>query len=135
MATRFADGSVYTLRLPEPDYEINLELVKIVKLKYKEVPAGTSYVYGTYLQVKAEEPLSGRIYIDETIKNGAVKLVSAGQTTVDDWPAYQDSLSGLIEEFTTVLSDPNKTWAKKHIGASSDAKGLLNFSKVLMSCR
>ena len=135
MATRFADGSVYTLQLPEPDYTISLSLKKVVKIEYEKVPAGTSFVYGTYLEVQAEEPLSGRVYMDEIIKNGATKVVPAGQTSVDDWPAYQDSLSGLIEQFTVELGAPNRKWAKKHIGDPSAVDGLLRFSKVVSSCR
>jgi hypothetical protein len=135
MATRFADGPVFSLALPEPDYEITLELRKFVKIEFSKVAAGTSYIYGSYLLVKAEEPLSGRTFIDSIIKNGATKVVPAGQTTVDDWPAYQDSLLGLIEKFTNVLSEPNEQWAKKHLGDSAAKSELVAFSKVVLSCR
>jgi len=135
MATRFANGKLVMFELPEADYEVSLELKKVVKIEFDRVAAGTSYIYGTYLHVIAAEPLSGRVYIDQIIKNGATKIVPTGQTTVDDWPAYQDSLTGLIEQFTTALSNPDKKWASKHIGSPDATADLLGFSKVVMSCR
>ena len=83
-----------------------------------------------------EEPFSGRPpYFEHTIKNGAVKVVPAAQKTVDDWPAYQDSLLGLIDTLTAELSDPSKEWAQKHIGDGSSRKQLKSFGKVVQSCR
>lgn len=135
MAMRFADQSVFNLTIPEPDYEIRLDLKKLVKIEYSKTAAGTTYIYGSYVNVNVVEPLSGRSLLDRTIKFGAAKPVSALQTSVDDWPAYQDSLSGLIHAFTKAISNPDKAWAKKHIGEASATTELLAFSKVVTSCR
>jgi len=135
MSASFADGSVYSLSLPEPDYVVSLTLKKLVKVEHAKVAAGTSYIYGSYLTVKAQEPLSGRVYLDATIKNGAIKIVPVTQKSVDDWPAYQDSLLALINKFTAVLDAPTKDWAKKHVGDSAMFKPLSQFGKVVLSCR
>ena len=135
MSLRFDDQSVFSLTLPEPDYVVSLALKKLVKVEYAKVAAGTSYVYGTFLAVKAQEPLSGRVYLDTTVKNGAVKTVPAAQKNVDDWPAYQDSLLDLINKFTSILSAPTKEWAKKHVGDGAMHKQLSSFGKVVLSCR
>lgn len=135
MAMRFADQSVFNLAIPAPDYEIRLDLKKLVKIEYSKSAVGTTYIYGSYVNVNVIEPLSGRSFLDRTIKFGAVKPVPALQTSIDDWPAYQDSLSGLIHEFTKAISNPNKAWAKKHIGEPSATAELLAFSKVVTSCR
>ena len=135
MAMRFADQSVLNLKIPEPDYEIRLDLKKLVRIEYSKVAAGTTYIYGSYLHVNVVEPLSGRPFLDRTIKFGAIKKVPATQRSVDDWPAYQDSLSGLIHEFAAAISSPDKDWAKKHIGEASATDELLAFSQVVTSCR
>lgn len=135
MSASFAQGYVYDLALPEPDYVISLSLEKLVKIEYAKVAAGTSFVYGSYLRVTAMEPLSRRIYFENTIKNGAVKTVPISQTLVDDWPAYQDSLLGLIDTFTAELGNPTKQWAKKHLGDESAQKQLSSFARVVQSCR
>lgn len=135
MATRFANGEVFDLTIPEPDYEISLVIPKLAIIEYAKVPAGTSYVYGAFLHIKAEEPVSRRIYIDATIKNGEIKTVSALQTSVDDWAAYQATMLLLIEKFTTVLSDPTKQWVEKHVGDKAVLKQIHSFAKVVQSCR
>jgi hypothetical protein len=135
MAMRFANQSVLNLKIPEPDYEIRLDLKKLVRIEYGKVAAGTTYIYGSYLHVNVVEPLSGRSFLDRTIKFGAIKKVPATQRSVDDWSAYQDSLSGLIHEFSAAISSPDKDWAKKHIGEASATDELLAFSQVVTSCR
>ena len=135
MAMRFADQSVFNLTIPEPDYEIRMDLKKLVRIEYSKTAAGTTYIYGSYVNVSVVEPLSGKSFLDRTIKFGAVKPVSALQTSVADWPAYQDSLSGLIHTLTKAISNPDKAWAKKHIGEASATAELLAFSQVVSSCR
>jgi len=135
MSASFAEGEVYSLTLPEPDYAVSLVLEKLVKIEYAKVAAGTSYIYGSYLSVKAEEPLSGRTYLDTTIKNGEVKKVPATQSVVDDWPAYQDSILGLMAKFTAEVDSPSKDWVEKHIGDADARKQLTGFGKVVQSCR
>ena len=135
MSASFAEGEVFSLELPEPDYAVSLVLQKLVKIEYAKVAAGTSYVYGSYLGVTAQEPLSGRTYLETTIKNGEVKKVPAAQTYVDDWPAYQDSILGLISKFTAEIDSPSKDWVQKHIGDPDVRKQLTGFGKVVQSCR
>jgi len=135
MSASFADGRVYELEIPEADYSITLSLQKLVKIEYAKVAAGTSYIYGSYLRVQAEEPFSGRPYLDTTIKNGEVKKVPASQTYVDDWPAYQDSILKLFGKFAAEIDSPSKDWVAKHIGDPGARKQLSAFGKVVQSCR
>ncbi len=88
-----------------------------------------------YLTIKAEEPLSGRTYFEATIKNGAVKIVPATQSEINDWAAYQDSILALIDKFTIQVSNPTKKWVAKHIGDATARKQLSGFGKVVLSCR
>ncbi len=135
MAGRFADGSVFDLKIPEPDYEINLVLENLKKIEYQRTAAGASYVYGAYLRVTAAEPLSNTIYLDATIKNGATKIVPASMREVDDWAAFQETLLVLMNKFTEALNEPRADWAKTH----ADKPGVINemkkLQKVLQSCR
>jgi hypothetical protein len=135
MSASFSDGRVFDLEIPEADYSIALSLKKLVKIEYAKVAAGTSFIYGSYLGVKAEEPFSGRPYVDTTIKNGEVKKVPADQAYVDDWPAYQDSILMLFSKFASEIDSPSKDWVEKHIGDISVRKQLSEFGKVVQSCR
>lgn len=124
MATRFADGTVFNLRVPEPDYTISLSLKPFKRLTFGTSAAGSSLVYGAFLGVAAKEPVSGATYFDATIKNGATKVVPAGQATIDEWPSYEESLLVLMDKFTKQLSTPTEDWAEKYVGRKSVAQDM-----------
>src|SRR5207253_2280460 len=46
MSAHVADGTVYTLTIPEADYSISLELQSLKEVKFAQVAAGTSFIYG-----------------------------------------------------------------------------------------
>ena len=93
MAMKIADGGAFNLKLPEPDYTISLDLTGVRRVELKRTVAETAYVYGSYVRLKMDEPFSGKNYLDINVKNGETKLVPATQDTVDDIPAYADSMA------------------------------------------
>jgi hypothetical protein len=135
MAGRFSNGSVFDLRIPEPDYVIRLDLRNLRKIEYERTAAGTSFVYGAYLHINVSEPLSNTVFLDAIIKNGATKIVPASQTSVDDWPAFQEALLALMEKFSAALAKPEAAWAAKHSDNAAVVKEMKTLQKVLQSCR
>lgn len=135
MAGRFSDGTVFDLRIPEPDYSIKLNLENLRKIEFERSAAGTSYVYGAYLHVRADEPLSNTVFLDATLKNGASKIVPASQTVVDDWAAFHEALLALMERFAEALTKPDAAWAAKHSDDAAMLKEMKALQKVLQSCR
>ncbi len=135
MAGRFSDGSVFDLRIPEADYVIGLDLRNLRKIEYEKTAAGTSFVYGAYLNINVSEPLSRTVFLDATIKNGATKIVPASQASVDDWPAFQEALLALMEKFSNALIRPEAAWASKHSEDPTLVKEMKTLQKVLQSCR
>jgi hypothetical protein len=135
LALRFSDSSLLQLKIPEADYEIHLSLNNLKKIEFAKNAVGTSYVYGAYLGIKALEPVSNKIYLDATVKNGATKEVPASQTTVDDWPALQDALLILMTKFAQVLDAPTAEWAAKYAGDKDLVSNFRDLKKVLQSCR
>ncbi|MEJ8859947.1 hypothetical protein WKW79_35735 [Variovorax robiniae] len=112
MSMRVADGDVYLLKLPDPDYAITVEFTGLKKVKYSENAIGASFVYGSFANVKIEEPLSGTVYMNAAVKNAEVKVVPATQTTVDDFPAFYDSINGLFEKLSDAAAGKGNTWVK-----------------------
>jgi hypothetical protein len=135
MAMRISDGSVYNLKIPQEDYAIQLALIKFKKVEFQKTAAGASVIYGAFLNVKSLEPLSGKIYFDAVIKNGATKIIPAGQDVVDDWAAHQESLMALIDKFTQQLSNPEPEWLETHTGNKALVNNMKNFEKVVQSCK
>jgi hypothetical protein len=135
MAMRISDGSVYNLKIPQEDYAIQLELIKFKKVEYQKAAAGKSFIYGSFLHVKANEPLGGTLYIDETIKNGATKIVPTGQDVVDDWAAYQESLLALLDKFTLQLTRLDPDWSVSQASGKSLLGSMKKFAGVIQKCK
>lgn len=135
MAMRIADGDVFMLKLPEPDYTITLDVPRFKKIKSGEAAAGTSYIYGAYSNIKIQEPTSGKSYMDADFKNGEVKLVPASQDTLDDFPAYYDALKGLFVKLSDNLAGNKSDWLKSASANPDISKQISSTQDLLKSCK
>lgn len=135
MPLRVSDGTVFTLTLPKPDYEISVDFPAFKKVKFGEAVAGTSYVYGAFANVKIEEPLSGTVYMNAAFKNGEVKVVPATQTFVDDFPAYYDSLNGMFHKLADAVAGKGNTWVKSASAAPDIESQILKTKQLLDLCK
>jgi hypothetical protein len=135
MAARFANGDVYNLKVPDPDYAITLDLLSLKKIKYDQESDGASWIYGAFIQLRAFEPLSNHVYMDAMIKQGDTKVVPASQTLVDDWAAFQVTIQGLMQGLTETLATPDPQWVHSHMGAADSYTQLEELKKVVESCK
>lgn len=95
MAARFADGKVYQLKIPEPDYVVKLQLEAIKSGVVNETAAMKTMLFGAFFQVTVTEPFSGKVYFDQPLRKGATKVVPVTQWQVDQWSAsYETVLAG-----------------------------------------
>ncbi len=96
MAARFADGKVYQLKIPEPDYVIKLKLDAMKHGVINETPAVKTMLFGAFFNVSVVEPFSGKVFFDQPLRKGATKVVPVTQWQVDQWSAsYETVLAGL----------------------------------------
>ncbi len=135
MSMRVSDGTVYTLNLPKPDYEINVEFTGLKKIKFGEVPAGASFIYGSYATVKIEQPLLGTVYMNTALKNGEVKVVPNTQSIVDDFPAFYDSLNGMFVKLSEAVSGKGNTWVKTAAAAPDIESQILKTRELMNLCK
>ena len=135
MSMRIADGSVYSLKLPEPDYALSVGLTKFGRFEHGRSSAGTSFIYASKAQLKLQQPLSGRVYLDTELKNGEVKVVPSSQQNVDDFPAYSDSLRGLFTKFATAAASGGDPWLQDAASAKDIASQISATQKVIESCK
>lgn len=132
MRMQVLDGEVYTLQLPSADYAISVDFKGFKKLKFKESSAGTSYVYGTFADMRIQEP-NGPVFLGASLKNAEVKVVPSTQTHVDDFPAFYDSLNGLFVKLAeTVAAGKGNDWLKS-AAAESDIEAQIVKTKDLMN--
>lgn len=132
MSMQVSDGDVWNLKLPSPDYEISVNFRGLKKVKYGENGAGASWVYGVLSDVHIEQPLMNTAYLDTPLKNAELKLVPAGQTYVDDFPAYDDTLRGMFDKLADAVVTGDTKWARSAAGAP-DIEAQLTKTKDLMN--
>lgn len=95
MAARFADGKVYQLKIPEPDYVVKLQLEAMKSGVVGETAAMKTMLFGAFFQVSVTEPFSGKVFFDQPLRKGATKVVPVTQWRVDQWSAnYETVLAG-----------------------------------------
>ena len=136
MAARFIEGEAYDLKIPEADYEIHLNVAGFKKIAQSQTNVDALFLYGAFVDVTVLEPLSGKIYFSQRIKQGESKTAPITQTSVDDWPPTHDTLLSLFDNFTRSLSDSSNPWLKS--GLSDDKQARDQFSslgELIQSCR
>lgn len=135
MSMTIADGSVFNLKLPKPDYEFTVNISKLRKVVYEESAAGKSLIYGTYASLKLEEPLSAHVYLDGQFKNGEVKVVPAMQVNTEDFPAFQDSMRGLFIKLSGAIAGESTPWLKSAASGNDVDKQIASTKELLQSCK
>lgn len=131
MRMQVLDGEVYSLQLPSPDYAISVDFKGFKKVKFKEASAGTSFIYGTFADMRIQEP-NGPVFLHSALKNAEVKVVPATQTHVDDFPAFYDSLNGLFVKLAEAVAQGKGNDWLKSAAAEKDIEAQIAKTKDLM---
>lgn len=135
MSMQVMDGEVFNLTLPKPDYEIEVDFKNVKKIKFSQSAGGTSYVYGTYADIRIHEPVSGAVYLQTSLKNGETKVVPASQTYVDDFPAYYDSVNGMFVKLSEAIAGKSNPWIKTAASASDIDSQIEKTIKLMNLCK
>jgi hypothetical protein len=136
MAARFVEGEAYELKIPEADYNISLDVAGFKKIEQGRNNVETLYIYGAFLNVVVSEPLSGKVYFSQLLKQGSSKHVPVTQSSVDDWAASYETLLLLLNNFTQAPSNPTSQWVKSGLPEGGDAKTQLSsLAELIKSCR
>ena len=136
MAGRFVEGNAFELKIPEADYDIALNVAGFKKIEQDRSEAAVLYLYGAFVDVAVREPLSGKQYFSQRIKQGTTDKVPITQATVDDWSASYDTLRLLFNNFTQSLSNPDNAWSHSALPPGSQAKSeLSSLAELIKSCR
>ena len=115
MALRFSNAKVYQLQIPEPQFAVKLTIRGFKKVMTDKRAAGSCWVYGSYTHISILQPLLGKTYLDEKVKNGVTKIIPAMQKTVEDWPVFQESLMMLFDKITKSFTNESKYKGVKEV--------------------
>lgn len=135
MAARFANGDIYQLELPVPDYRIYLRV-----RGYKKVLLGSNNIqsvwgYGAYINMAIKSYDNSKVYLDSPFQFALEKTVIVGTADQDDWSAYQETMFSLLDQTTRQIAAPNKAWLNEWSAGKTTLKQLKNLSGVLARSR
>jgi hypothetical protein len=106
---RFANGQVFNLQFPEPDFVFDMDIKKLVKGQDENgLLYGAQMGFGFY-----ERDLNREIAADD-FRYGVYKIDGGDNSLVDDWSAYEDALENLLTELVQQLNSPSRDWFKGH---------------------
>lgn len=137
MSMTISDGTVFELKLPQPDYEIKVELSGFRKVKFSEVQGGaSSFVYGAYAQMHIEEPLSRKAYLSTAMKNGETRVIPASQRYVDDFPHFYDAVNGLFVKLAQAMDGKgDEKWLRSAASAKDIDQQIANTRELMQQCK
>lgn len=136
MAARFVEGGAFDLKIPDADYEVTIDVAGFKKVEQSHANASTLFLYGAFADIAVREPVSGKVYFSQRIKQGATKEVPVTQSSVDDWAASYETLLLLFNNFTQALSAPDNAWTRSALPEGREAKDQLSHvAELVKSCR
>lgn len=135
MSMRVSDGTVWELKLPQPDYTIAVDLTGLKKIKFSEIAGGaTSYVYGAYAQLRIEDSLKKGM--NTALKNGETRVIPASQKAVDDFPHFYDAINGLFTKVALVVDGRgDDKWIKGAAAAKDIDQQIEKTRELIKQCK
>jgi len=133
---RFKDGISYELKLPEPDYVIDI-LVREFKNAKLEEKNYDGYVYGSFITLKVSEPTTGKIKLDSkfNFKNELTFDKSSSIVILNDWDIYQRTQDLLFSNLTKQISMRDDTQLEKITNTPDIKNQLKEFEEIIKKCR
>lgn len=131
MAARFANGDVFQLELPTPDYRIHLKVRGYKKQLIDSNNVESAWGYASYMNVAIKSFDDSTVYLNAPFKFAVAKNVVSGTHDQDDWSAFEESTFALIDQITLQIANPDKAWLKQWADGNSTMDQLEKLSKIL----
>ena len=109
---KVANGSVYRLRIPEPDYVFTLSVAGFKKVQFSKSLGSEKWIYGAYVDCCMTEPLAKTVLLEQRIVNLWYEDIPDG-VELADWPSYRASLYQLLDKLgSNITRAPDKEWVR-----------------------
>jgi len=143
--SRFSDTMNITLKLPEPDFVLDLKINGSIKKKLAEDEDEAIYMYAIGINFKILEPYSGTLIFDSDFKFAKKKEFAKDlaskqviQTEENDYFLYNQLFEELISDFSSnllveKLTNNNKKWLKKYSNNNSAYEKSIKMHKNIVN--
>ena len=135
LSARFSNGDVFNLKLPESDFDINMEVKKLVKARVNGNNVEDIYGYVGIVNFRVNQPTSEKVYFDADIRNAVVVTIPKTMSS-DDRSHYFESLIQLSNTFTKQILEPDRDWLETWVESKAGSeKHFQELSKVILQCK
>ena len=127
MKLRFVQtDEIYSIKLPNPDYHIDINLKGFKKVLAKTSASEDLYLYGSFVDLKIFQPDLDKIYFNEGLRGVTKIKIPKDQMDVNDWRKYYYNLKKLFNNFSKNIIKQDKKWLKETTKnkIKKDLKGL-----------
>ena len=135
MSARFANGDVFQLELPVPDYRIHLRVRGFKKMLLDSNSIESAWGYASYINVAIKSYDDSTVFLDSPFKYAVTKSVITGTRDQDDWSAFQESMSSLIDQTTLQIAKPDIEWLDEWSGGDDTLDQLERLSGIIERIR
>lgn len=135
MSARFADGKVYMLTIPKPDYAITVKVGPVKTKQVQQTAVAINTLYGAYFNIAVTEPLSGKSYFNRDLRQGSTRVTPVTQTDIDHSAAHYENLLIGFDAFTDAISDRRSKWIKSQPEGKALSKEFKQLSDLVRTCR
>ena len=104
---------IYSIKIPSPDFHINLNLKGFKKVLAKSTDVEELYLYGSFVDIKIFQPDLNEIYFNEGLRGITKIKIPKGQAEVNDWRKYYYNMEILFDNFSKNIIKPEKKWLKE----------------------
>ena len=113
MKLRFVQtDEIYSIKLPNPDYHIAINLKGFKKVLAKTSASEDLYLYGSFIDLKIFQPDLDKIYFNEGLRGVTKVKIPKDQMDVNDWRKYYYNLEKLFDDFSKNIIKQDKKWMK-----------------------
>jgi len=131
MKLRFVEtDEIYSIKLLDPDYHINLNLLGFKKVLASSSEVNDLYLYGSFINIKIFQPDIEKIYFEETLRGVTDIKIPKSQTEINEWRKFYYNLEILLDDFSKNILKPDKKWMKK-ASKNKFRKDLIGLNDVL----
>lgn len=123
MKQRFVNSDeIYDVKLPKPDFNINLYIRGFKKVAAKTSDVSTVYLFGSFVRIQVLQPDINKIYFDEKIKNANQIKIPNSIKNIDEWRKFYISTLVLFDEFSANIKKPDPKWINNSLTNKDSAK-------------
>jgi len=131
----FADGSSANLTIPAPDYAININVDRALHRTISRDASIEERLYGVFFTLSVTQPLSGKTFFNQPLKQGAFKTIPSSQTIVDDEAALYATILEGFASFAVATQGKAADWIAEQPGGRDSKKEWMELRKLIEACR